>query len=358
MDWIQFNTSVRDVQPTSDGAGFTVRTASVETEEEKTEHFDYVICCSGHFSVPNVPQFDGMSTSSCRILHAHDFRSAEEFKDQRVLIVGTSYSAEDIASQCYKYGAKSLHLAHRTAPMGFDWPERFYTVNGNLDRIDGNVCRFTDGTEAEIDAIILCTGYKHHFPFMGPDIRLKTSNRLWCDDLYEGVVLMKNPRVFYIGMQDQWLTFNMFDSQAWFARDVIMGTHALADQASMEESWAMWRRREEGIDSTDEANIRYQAEYTKRMIEYTDYKMFDIDGVVKCFLDWEHNKHDNIMTFRDKSHRSLMTGTMAPIHHTPWIKAYDDSIESYVGPVDGPVGAAAEFAYAGGVTVPSRKTCI
>ena len=32
-----------------------------------------------------------------------------------------------------------------------------------------------------------------------------------------------NPQLFYLGMQDQFYTFNMFDAQAWFARDVILG---------------------------------------------------------------------------------------------------------------------------------------
>ena len=36
------------------------------------------------------------------------------------------------------------------------------------------------------------------------------------------------------------------------------------------------------------------------------------------------------MTFRDHAHRSLMTGNMAPVHHTPWLRAYDDSIAGYV----------------------------
>jgi hypothetical protein len=26
----------------------------------------------------------------------------------------------------------------------------------------------------------------------------------------------------------------------------------------------------------------------------------------------------------------LMTGNKAPVHHTPWLTAFDDSIESYV----------------------------
>lgn len=39
------------------------------------------------------------------MLHAHDMRDAVEFKDQDVLIIGTSYSAEDIASQVWKCAA-------------------------------------------------------------------------------------------------------------------------------------------------------------------------------------------------------------------------------------------------------------
>ena len=49
-------------------------------------------------------------------------------------------------------------------------------------------CTFKDNTTAEIDCIILCTGYQHYFPFLAPELRLKTANRLWCDQLHEGVV--------------------------------------------------------------------------------------------------------------------------------------------------------------------------
>ena len=49
--------------------------------------------------------------------------TALEFKNQDILVIGSSYSAEDIGSQCYKYGAKSITSSYRTAPMGFGWPE-------------------------------------------------------------------------------------------------------------------------------------------------------------------------------------------------------------------------------------------
>jgi cation diffusion facilitator CzcD-associated flavoprotein CzcO len=57
---------------------------------------------------------------------------------------------------------------------------------------------------------------------------------------------------------------------------------------------------------------------------------FDIEGVNKTFMDWEHDKHNDIMGYRNKSYKSLMTGTMAPVHHTDWLKELDDSYESYM----------------------------
>jgi trimethylamine monooxygenase len=36
------------------------------------------------------------------------------------------------------------------------------------------------------------------------------------------------------------------------------------------------------------------------------------------------------MAFRDNGYVSPMTGTMAPPHHTKWVDAMDDSMESYL----------------------------
>ena len=55
---------------------------------------------------------------------------------------------------------------------------------------------------------------------------------------------------------------------------------------------AKWRAAEDAMEKTDEAMIRYQADYVQRLIERTDYPSFNIEGVVQCFLEWEHNKHE------------------------------------------------------------------
>ena len=70
----------------------------------------------------------------------------------------------------------------------------------------------------------------------------------------------------YIGMQDQWFTFNMFDTQAWYARDVILGRIQLPNRSTMNSEHAKWRAAEEAIEPTDEANIRYQANYVQRYV--------------------------------------------------------------------------------------------
>jgi trimethylamine monooxygenase len=47
-------------------------------------------------------------------------------------------------------------------------------------------------------------------------------------------------------------------------------------------------------------------------------------------MKWEHHKHENIMGFRNNAYKSLMTGITPPVHHTEWMKAMDDSMESYM----------------------------
>ncbi len=123
-DKIRFNTVVREVSFSDDTKMFTVRVHDFENEKSYTEEFDYVVVASGHFSTPNVPEYEGFSHFNGRMLHAHDFRDALEFKGKDILVVGSSYSAEDIGSQCYKYGAKSITSSYRTASMGFKWPDK------------------------------------------------------------------------------------------------------------------------------------------------------------------------------------------------------------------------------------------
>jgi len=327
-DWIRFNTAVRRVTYDDASATFSITVEDYDKEAEYTEEFDYVVVGSGHFSIPNVPQFEGFETFNGRILHAHDFRDALEFKGKDILIIGTSYSAEDIGSQCWKYGCKSVTISHRTAAMGYHWPDNWQEVP-LLSKAEKNTCTFQDGSKKDVDAIILCTGYLHHFPFMEEALKLRTNNRLYPVNLYNGVVWVANPKCMYLGMQDQWYTFNMFDAQAWYARDLILGWLSLPSQEEMLADIDKWRTEEDAIPD-DYGAIDFQGAYVQHLIDKTDYPSFDIPGANKAFHQWKKHKKQNIMTFRDNGYQSVMTGTVAPAHHTPWVEALDDSMENYL----------------------------
>ncbi len=326
-DWIRFRCPVRRVEYKENGK-FRVVYQDLVNDKEHDQEFDYVINAGGHFSTPNVPHYPGFDTFNGRVLHAHDFRDAVEFKDKNILILGTSYSAEDIGSQCWKYGCKSLTVAHRTAPMGYDWPDNWQEVPA-LVKVDKDTAYFKDGSSKKVDAVILCTGYIHHFPYMEEALRLKTANRLAAADLYKGVVWVHNPKLFYLGMQDQWFTFNMFDAQAWYVRDIIMGRISVPDKNAMLADVKARVDAEDALED-DYACIRYQGAYTKELIDETDYPSFDIDAANQAFFEWKKHKKKGIMTFRNNGYVSPMTGTQAPPHHTPWKDALDDSLETYL----------------------------
>ena len=327
-DWIRFNHVVRDVRYHADQDSFSLIVRDCVKDSEATEQFDEVIVASGHFSTPRVPYYPGFESFNGRILHAHDFRDALEFKNQDLLLLGTSYSAEDIGSQCWKYGCKSVTVAHRTAPMGYKWPDNWQEVPA-LVKVEGKTAFFKDGTHKEVDAIILCTGYLHHFPFLGDDLRLKTANCLATADLYKGVVWVHNPKLFYLGMQDQWYTFNMFDAQAWYVRDIILGRIAVPDKKAMLKD-VEDRVAAEGALEDDYACIKYQGDYVQELIDDTDYPSFDVEAANQAFYQWKKHKKKDIMTFRDNQYVSPMTGTIAPMHHTSWVEELDDSMESYL----------------------------
>jgi trimethylamine monooxygenase len=326
--YIRFETTVRWVDYDESTRKYTVRAHDLNADVYSEEEFDYVINASGHFSTPHVPFFDGFDKFPGRVLHSHDFRDAVEFAGKDIVVVGSSYSAEDIGIQCYKYGAKSVTFSYRHSPMGFHWPE---TVDERplLTKVVGKTAHFLDGSTKDVDAIILCTGYLHHYPYLPDSLRLQSDNRLFPLGLYKGIFWQDNPTFSYLGAQDQYYTFNMFDAQAWYARDVILGRIELPEAAARETDILAWRTREEACaDAFDQ--IDFQAAYIADLLGSTDYPQLDVDHVARIFKEWEHHKEENILTYRDRSYPSVITGNVSPKHHTTWLEALDDSKEAFL----------------------------
>lgn len=326
--YIQFSTAARWVSYDEKAQEFTLTVENLITGETTDHVFDKLVVSTGHFSFPNVPEFEGINTFPGEVLHAHDFRGAERFAGKDMLLIGASYSAEDIGMQAHKMGAKSVTFSYRSQPMGFDWPESAQE-RPLVTRFDGRTAHFSDGTTGDFDAVVLCTGYQHKYPFLPDELSLKSKNVLYPGNLYKGVVWQGNTNLFYLGAQDQYYTFNMFDAQAWFARDVMLGRIELPSAEEREADIRSWLDRFATLDSHD-AEADFQTEYLRELISLTDYPEFDLDQVAVLFKRWMKDKEENILGYRDMAHRSVMTGTMAAKHHTRWLNAMDDSLERYL----------------------------
>lgn len=198
-----------------------------------------------------------------------------------------------------------------------------------LAHFEGNVGHFTDGSSKEFDAIIMCTGYLFHFPFLPDELRLQTHNCLYPDNLYKGVFFQSNPKLIYLGMQDQYFTFNMFDAQAWYARDVMLGKIALPEADERRQDMQQWLSRYAAQTGCNAA-IDFQASYIRDLNNATDYPEFAVEKQADLLKEWLLHKQENIMGFRENAYRSTVTGTMASKLPARWLDIKDDSLESFM----------------------------
>jgi len=327
-DYIRFDTTVRWVSFDEDTQKFKVILDDLKINKTYEEEFDYLVVASGHFSTPNMPYFKGIENFPGTVMHAHDFRGADQFKDRRLLLIGSSYSAEDIGIQCYKHGSQSVTLSYRSNPIGHDWPEGI-EERQLVTHFEDNKAFFKDGSSEEYDAVIMCTGYQHKFPFLPDELRLKTKNNLYPDHLYKGIFFNALPQLIYLGMQDQYYTFNMFDAQAWVARDFMMDKLEIPSEAERRIDMDKWlKANEEAV--TGPEHVDFQSDYIKDLLSMSDYPDFSVDKVAAMFKEWLEDKEENILTYRDKTYQSVVTGTMAAEHHTEWMEELDDSKERYL----------------------------
>jgi len=100
------------------------------------------------------------------------------------LIIGSSLTAEDVAVQLYKYGARKIIATYLHRPMGLKWPEEI-EERPILRKVQAKTVFFSDDSTATVDAIIFCTGYQHHYPFLDESLKLRTKNSYSVANLYK-----------------------------------------------------------------------------------------------------------------------------------------------------------------------------
>ncbi|XP_060586115.1 trimethylamine monooxygenase-like [Ruditapes philippinarum] len=327
--YIKFNNVVRHVCFDDVKSQFTVEAYDLVDNKTTTEAFSHVLVAIGIFNCPKVPSIDGIESFKGRVMHSHDFRNASDFRDQRVLVIGSSYSAEDISIQCLKFGAKSIICTWKNKAMGFKWPKGI-EERPLVQKFVGNCATFKDGSRAEFDTVIFCTGYHYAFPFMEDKLRLTSDVSFYPDNLYKGVLWVNggDNKLFYVGVQNQYFSFTMFDVQAVWVFMYINGKIKKKSRGEMQKDIQKWVQRLPKLDTCDKA-IDFQTEYMAELIKDTGYPEKAVKSG-KLMHDWIAHKNDNILTYKDQCHASNWTGTVAPKPKVPMYEAFDDSIGAFI----------------------------
>ncbi len=105
---IRFGVEVRRIE--RDAKGWSLQTSVGRL------HARFVVVCTGHDRLPDVPVWPGMQGFGDKLLHAAEFKSAAPYQGQDVLVVGIGTSGTEIAVRLAASGARRVRVAVRTAP--------------------------------------------------------------------------------------------------------------------------------------------------------------------------------------------------------------------------------------------------
>jgi len=108
---------------THDDGGFTVHTDRGPVAAAS------VISATGSWDSPYLPHYPGIERFTGRQLHTHDYRSAEEFRGQRVLVVGGGTSAAQAVQELHTHGAEPVWSTRRTP----QWTRRVFDEDWGLN---------------------------------------------------------------------------------------------------------------------------------------------------------------------------------------------------------------------------------
>ncbi|PGH04740.1 hypothetical protein AJ80_08470 [Polytolypa hystricis UAMH7299] len=111
LDHIRLGSLVSKVKRDRSNKSWELHLVGKDSTEEIVE-FDKVAICTGPFSKPYIPSFQGRELYSGRFIHSQAFKNPEEFRGLRVMVIGMGNTATDTATSLVGI-ANTIHLSHR-----------------------------------------------------------------------------------------------------------------------------------------------------------------------------------------------------------------------------------------------------
>ncbi|SMX30481.1 Cyclohexanone 1,2-monooxygenase [Pelagimonas phthalicica] len=108
----KLNTTIKGMDRRTDG-GWTLTID--EAGQEYTQDVDFVAVCTGQFSDKNIishPGQEGFVQAGGEVMHSSEYTDPSMIKGKRVVVLGGSKSATDIAVNAANSGARSVHWVY------------------------------------------------------------------------------------------------------------------------------------------------------------------------------------------------------------------------------------------------------
>ena len=193
FDNVKFNTSVKSVNYDQEMAKFVVETVDLETQEITTAYFDKCIWAAGNNGKPKIPESisDKLSSGEFKGTVMHSSETGSDFdkcvKGKKILIIGDSYSAEDLTLEAIKLGCEQVDILSRSGTgIAYDcgsWPrdcvDVHYAYKPTGVTNDGRGIVLSNGSTdkilEEVDTVIYGTGYLMNMDMLHPSLRPQLS---------------------------------------------------------------------------------------------------------------------------------------------------------------------------------------
>lgn len=206
-----------------------------QTQERNnyTVSCDFVVIANGQYVRPLLPKFPGLDVFHGSVIHSHDYKEPETYKDRRVLLVGAGASGLDLATQLHNITNKLLHSHH----LVYNQPKfsDHYVKKPDIKAFTTNGVVFKDGTVEEVDDVIFCTGYEYYHPFLDERSGLTLSGKFVLP-LHRNIINIRHPSMSFIGVVNKVIT-RVLDAQAEYIASLIAGKFKLPSQEEMLKIW-------------------------------------------------------------------------------------------------------------------------
>lgn len=244
--YVKLEHQVVRVRPLNDES-WEIIVRNLPDNKYETYTFDAVLVCNGHYNTPALPKFEGSEAFKGKQIHAHDYRSSELFKGEKVLVIGAGPSGVDLTNEISKVAERVTLSHHMKEPS-----KTIFLPNvdqrPDVDCLTNNGVTFTDGRSQEYSIIFYCTGYKYTFPFLSVDCGIKCEDN-YVRPLFKHCISINRPSLGFVGLPFYVCATQMFDLQSRFFLTFASNRKLLPTKQEMLEDQKidMEERRRRGL---------------------------------------------------------------------------------------------------------------